>query len=303
MVEKSYFRKSYLFVAGLCIILGLFIITKVSFAIPANTSTSTIVSSKLIHIPPRNSSFVGRKDQIGLIDHHFTRGPVHPLVLVGLSGIGKSQVAKEYSHQHVGGYDMIWWFDTTSDMVQQFTELAYAWNHHHRELPNLCIPKNAISPQGVVKAVKRYLESSSTKWLLIFDDVKDLDQTSEYIPDLFVAKNVTHHAIMTSKLTNKRHKKLQIKRFKRDESIALVKNAKAVITDSGGLQKEAYLCGVPCVTVRNETEWIETVQSGWNRLVIPGDIKKAIENISIPRVREDFYGDGNAHQKILELLN
>jgi len=86
------------------------------------------------------------------------------------------------------------------------------------------------------------------------------------------------------------------------EMLGLESNAEFIITDSGGVQKEAYILGVPCVTVRNNTEWVETVNSGWNVLSKPGEIKSKIESFEVPENRVGFYGN-KATEKIVRILN
>lgn len=88
------------------------------------------------------------------------------------------------------------------------------------------------------------------------------------------------------------------------DMIEVLKNAKKVLTDSGGLQKEAYLLNVPCITLRDETEWVELVRSGWNILTGANKekIKKAILKFNPKTKRENFYGNGKSAEKIVELL-
>jgi len=85
------------------------------------------------------------------------------------------------------------------------------------------------------------------------------------------------------------------------DSIALQKSARLLLTDSGGMQKEAYWLRVPCVTLRDETEWVETVASGWNILAGADHdkIMEAVRGFKAPSVHPSLYGEGKAAEKII----
>jgi UDP-N-acetylglucosamine 2-epimerase len=89
------------------------------------------------------------------------------------------------------------------------------------------------------------------------------------------------------------------------EMIALERHARAILTDSGGVQKEAYWLGVPCVTMRDETEWVETVEAGWNVLTGADETKimDAVRRLSPPAARPPLYGEGGAAQAIVDHLS
>jgi len=86
------------------------------------------------------------------------------------------------------------------------------------------------------------------------------------------------------------------------ELLALVAAADAVVTDSGGLQKEAYWLHVPCVTLRPSTEWVDTVLAGANQLAEPGELAAALNDASFPQAAPPLYGDGHASERIAAAL-
>jgi UDP-GlcNAc3NAcA epimerase len=89
------------------------------------------------------------------------------------------------------------------------------------------------------------------------------------------------------------------------DMVMLEKNARVIITDSGGVQKEAYFHGVPCVTVREETEWVELVEAGVNVLA-GADRKRIVDSFAKFKDKnvetQALYGNGNSSDQIISVL-
>jgi UDP-N-acetylglucosamine 2-epimerase len=86
--------------------------------------------------------------------------------------------------------------------------------------------------------------------------------------------------------------------------LELARNARVVLTDSGGVQKEAYLLGVPCVTLRDTTEWVETVDAGWNVLVdLDCDAALGALTRQPPPERPELYGGGRAAERVRDVVS
>jgi len=88
------------------------------------------------------------------------------------------------------------------------------------------------------------------------------------------------------------------------DMLRLMAHAEKILTDSGGVQKEAYMLGVPCITLRENTEWVETVEAGWDVLVGAEreSIIDAIRHFSPESQQKEIFGSGNASALIGEIL-
>jgi len=88
------------------------------------------------------------------------------------------------------------------------------------------------------------------------------------------------------------------------DMLVLVRQAAVLMTDSGGLQKEAYVLKTPCITLRSETEWVETIDTGWNRLAQGSDLARHVQAAldTHPTEHPDLYGDGRSAQQIVNYL-
>lgn len=88
------------------------------------------------------------------------------------------------------------------------------------------------------------------------------------------------------------------------DMIMLEANSKKIVSDSGGVQKEAFFLDIPCITLRDETEWVETVENGWN-VIVGADkdkIKKAILEFEPAKTKINSFGNGDASEKIVNIL-
>lgn len=135
--------------------------------------------------------------------------------------------------------------------------------------------------------------------------VSALEEISNTLPVILPLHPRTRHLLTTSKLDRCLGKITVVDPLPFLDMVALEQAAKVILTDSGGVQKEACFFGVPCITLRDETEWVETIEMGWNRLVGADKEKilSAYGHITVPETRQSAaYGDGNAANQILNIL-
>ncbi len=131
-----------------------------------------------------------------------------------------------------------------------------------------------------------------------------LNATAEKMPVIFPLHPRTRKIARSSGMTNLLSGLIVTEPLPFLDMLMLEQEARLILTDSGGVQKEAFFFNVPCVTMREETEWVETIASGWNRLAPPepGRILNAVEEalLRLPLTKPEFYGSGDAAIMIIQ---
>lgn len=171
------------------------------------------------------------------------------------------------------------------------------------EKPSGILDRLGLTPQRYILATLHRSENTDDV-VRLSEILNALNSTAE--PIVFPAHPRTRKA-MTNAQTNWRvgdHLRL-IDPVGYLDMVALAGSARAILTDSGGLQKEAYWLGVACLTMRDETEWVETVNAGWNMLVGSDSrrIDEAVRTFKPAGLRPALYGDGFAAKKCVDLLD
>jgi UDP-N-acetylglucosamine 2-epimerase (non-hydrolysing)/UDP-GlcNAc3NAcA epimerase len=204
---------------------------------------------------------------------------------------------KTRSVENVGDvmYDSILYYSKKAEKKSTILEDLGLWN-----------PQSAIHiPQYYLTTLHRAENTDDPKRLRSI--LKALDELGRIVPVILPLHP------RTRKMMNDYHLSSKFKNVRRIEPVSylnmlkLERNAKAILTDSGGVQKEAYWFKIPCVTLRDETEWPETVQSGWNKLAgtDPRKIVQEVNQLEKRRPaekRKGIFGDGKASEEIVRKL-
>jgi UDP-GlcNAc3NAcA epimerase len=157
-----------------------------------------------------------------------------------------------------------------------------------------------LTPKGYILATVHRCENTDDP-LRLASILRSFNAIEE--PVVFPAHPRTRKAIARSDIRPQPHVRI-IDPLGYVEMLTLSRSARLILTDSGGLQKEAYWLRVPCLTLRDETEWIETVESGWNKLVGTEVemIVQAVGSFAPPSSHPPLYGNGRMAEKFVGLF-
>jgi len=198
-------------------------------------------------------------------------------------------------------YDSVLYY---SELAEKKSTLLEDLGLHNRQSAIPACPAGRPNPQYYLATLHRVENTDNPKRLKSI--LKALNEIGKDVPVVLPLHPRTKKMIEAYHLFPETQRIELIDPVSYLDMLKLEKNAKAILTDSGGVQKEAYWFGVPCFTLRDETEWVETIRSGWNILVGTG--KKIVEEIrkrdwrKIPSRKRKIFGNGKASEEIVQVI-
>jgi UDP-N-acetylglucosamine 2-epimerase len=187
-----------------------------------------------------------------------------------------------------------------TENVHKIGDTMYEIALRVEEKVNSIKPRVDIPKEYILSTIHRAENTIDEKLPRIMSELGELD-----IPVVLPLHPRTKKKLESMKLLDKVKKQLIIiEPLGFFEFSSLLKNAKALVTDSGGVQKEAYWHKIPCVTVRDQTEWLETIEAGGNILAQPAEIKQKLKAMLAKDIQfdEELYGYKDTSKRILKIL-
>ena len=206
----------------------------IEFTMIANAS-----ECRLVNLPDVNRNFIGRVDDLEYVRQYFFKE--NNLVLVGNSGVGKTQIAKEYAHLNKGMYQITLWIDGSKNINDQLLYIANAWNKEFACTKEGTITINEMNELLTIENLMAKLSKTKLNWLIIIDNAKDIHSiaTIMNIRNSIAKGNI----LVTSKNSNGWQGSRKINSFQREESIELLSKLEKDKYSKNSLDDLAVLLG------------------------------------------------------------